>query len=77
MLQRKTIGKVSLRHVEKGANMVQGLIESVCVYVGECRFWTIPDGTFMCMDKTFCKPQYSLCHPWSLDAVFMTFILPI
>lgn len=78
MLQRKTMGKVSLRHVEEGDQGAGVDCVCVCVYTVECKFWNIPDSTFMCMDRTVCKSRYSLCNPWTvLNPVVVTFILPI
>jgi hypothetical protein len=63
MLQRKIIGKVSLRHVEECKQGARG--DTVCVCVMECRFWSIPDGTFMITDRTFIVVGIASAIPYS------------
>jgi hypothetical protein len=84
MLQRKTVGKVSLRHVEEGEQGagVHRVCVCVCVcvcvrvYIVECKFWNIPDSTFTCMDRTVGVQPVDPFRPNIHDIHFTHLTLP-
>jgi hypothetical protein len=80
MLQRETIGKVSLRHVEEGE---QGAgVDSVCVRACVFIYWNANSGTFQTVHSCVWAGQFvnlgtACVIRGPLDSLIMTFILPI